>query len=133
MGEAATAGYIRNARKWNAEQLLTAFVKVDLTTLRVDAVVAKAEFVAQVRLEKVCPAGCEAAIRVILYASKESTAIAACAVEGAGDNAGLIFVAETEEAIVFVSVFLIYANVEVVPGFAANWIRQEIETISINR
>ena len=52
--------------------------------------------------------------------------------EGAGDNAGLIFVAETEEAIVFVSVFLIYANVEVVPGFAANWIRQEIEPISIN-
>src|SRR5207237_9390554 len=93
---------------------------------------AESDWLAEVVARQLPPPCREPARRTGLATAEEAAAIPACAVEGAGDNAGLIFVAETEEAVILLGVFLIHANVEVVPGFAANWIRQEIETISIN-
>src|SRR5205809_2492042 len=134
LGEAAIPRHVRNAGEAPGviEQLFAGLVRVDLMTFGVDAIIAEAEFVGEVVAKQVRPTCREAAIRIVLDTAEEAAAIPACAVEGAGDNAGLIFVAETEEAVILLGVFLIHANVEVVPGFASNWIRQEIETISIN-
>src|SRR2546428_13853839 len=108
------------------EQLFAGLVRIDLMTFGVDAIIAEAEFVGEVVAKQVRPTCREAGIRIVLDTAEEASAIPACAVEGAGDNAGLIFVAETEEAVILLGVFLIPGNDEVVPRFDANWIRQVI-------
>ena len=120
--QAAIVRDVRDAGKRNPQELLAGLIKVDLVTLRVNAVVAQTEFVAQFWTEKMRPAGGEAAVSVVFYATEEAAAIAIRGIERTRKNAGLVFVAEAEEAIILFGVFLIDANVEVVTSFLANWI-----------
>src|SRR6516225_4804837 len=92
----------------------------------VDTVVTKPEFIDQGRPEEVCPTGSEAAIGVVFNAAEKTSAVAETW-KRSGNRAGLVFIAEAEEAVVFLGVLLIDANVEVVAVFRAHWIREIVD------
>src|ERR1700758_4807488 len=79
-----------------------------------------------------CPTGGETAIRILLDSAEKSASIPCCTVKRPRNQAGLIFVAETEEAVVFVGVLLIETNVEVVAVLSTDGIREIVEAVPIH-
>ena len=132
-GKSAIAGHVWNS--WEAageiQQLLTGLVRIDLLTLRIDPVVPQPELVGEIVTEQVSPTGGETAIGVVFVAAEEPAAVAAGGVKWSRNQAGLVFVAETEEAVVLLRIFLIDANVEIVSGLGAYRIRQIIESVAV--
>src|SRR5215470_15740581 len=72
--QSAVTRHVRDSRisTRKIQQLFARFVRVDLEALRVDPVVADAEFVDQLRVEQVRPTRRHAAIRVTLITREES-------------------------------------------------------------
>src|SRR5215469_14565483 len=66
--QSSVPGHVRDSRipARKIQQLFARFVRVDLEALRVDPVVANAEFVDQLGVEQVCPTRRQAAVRVAL-------------------------------------------------------------------
>ena len=77
------------------------------------------------------PTGGETAIGVIFVAAEEPAAVAAGGVKWSRNQAGLVFVAETEKSVVPLRIFLIDANVEIIARLRPYRIRQVIESVAV--
>ena len=95
--QSANIGSEGNSGK--AELARHILVKIQIEAMRIDAVIAQAEFVDQRWAERVHLAQGQAAIRVLIKTVGEVTAVQGI-VERGGQKAGLVFVAEAREKIV---------------------------------
>ena len=133
-GKTAVSGHVRDPGETAGEvqQLFTRFIRIDLLALRIDSVIAEPEFVSQVAAKQVRPAGGKATIGVVFHAAEKPAAIASGRVEGPGNQTRLVFIAETEEGVVLLGIFLVDANVKIVTGLAAHWIREKVKSVSVD-
>src|SRR5271168_4533810 len=78
------------------------------------------------------PTGGKTAVGEILLATEKSATIGQTT-EGSRNRAGLVLEAESEESVVGVTKFLVHPNIEIVAGFLAHRIGQEVVAARVNR